>query len=138
MLTIMSGYSGTPLIKKLGIKENDRAIFINEPENLFINLGKLPNDVNLEKELEGEFDYVHLFTKEKSELEKFFKNVQEHLRPNGMIWISWPKQSSKITTDINENTVREIGLISGLVDVKVAAIDEIWSGLKFVYRLKDR
>ncbi len=131
----MVGYSGTPLIKKLGIKPDYKIIFINEPQTFRQALG-----VNLQTKgkLEGEFDYVHFFSKSKEELKKFFESVRNHLNKDGTLWISWPKKMSGVKTDLNENIIREEGLENGLVDVKVAAIDDIWSGLKFVYRLKDR
>ncbi len=131
----MIGYSAVPLYKKLGLKENSRIIFINEPDNF---LSKLGIKIKTEQKLTGQFDYVHFFTKSKAELEKFFPQIRDHLNEGGMFWVSWPKGSFGVTTDINENIIRESGLSNGLVDVKVAAIDEIWSGLKFVYRLKDR
>ena len=83
-------------------------------------------------------DFVHLFVKERAELTKRFRTLAGLLAPAGMLWVSWPKGASKLTTDLNENVVREIGLQAGLVDVKVCAVDEVWSGLKFVIRLKDR
>ena len=133
----MSGYSATPLIKKLGIRPDSKILFINEPVSIYKELGVLPkNDNRLINH--PTYDYIHYFTKEKSELEAFFKEVKKVIDRNGMLWISWPKKSSNVQTDLNENLIREIGLKSDLVDVKVAAIDDVWSGLKFVYRLKDR
>lgn len=134
----MAGYAGTPLIKKLGIKKNFRVIFINEPASLFSELGTLPKGVKSEPKLAGEYDYIHYFAFSKAELEAFFKVVRKYLQKEGMLWISWVKKTSKIESDLNENIIREIGLSNGLVDVKVVAIDDIWSGLKFVFRLKDR
>lgn len=134
----MAGYSGTPLIKKLGIKENSRVIFINEPANLFSNLSDLPKGVKTEQRLTGEYDYIHYFAFTRAELATFFSAIRNYLKKDGMLWISWPKKSSKIQSDLNENIIREIGLKNGLVDVKVAAIDNTWSGLKFVFRLRDR
>ena len=144
----MVGYSGTPLIKKLGIKPDSKIIFINEPASFYKVLGELPTGLKTIKAPDEEFDYIHYFiplrssfagqASEKEELGEFFKVVKKILKKDGALWISWPKKSSKLKTDLDENKIREIGLSSGLVDVKVAAIDETWSGLKFVYRLKDR
>ncbi len=131
----MAGYSGTPLIKKLGIKQGLRNIFINEPQTFRSELGL---DMNLGEKLDGEFNYIHFFTKDRDELTAFFSKVRKYLKKDGALWISWPKKSSGVETDLNENIVRDIGLENQLVDVKVAAIDDIWSGLKFVFRLKDR
>lgn len=88
--------------------------------------------------LEGLLDFIQFFTKESAELEKQFRALKKSLSPDGMLWVSWPKGAAKVKTDLNENIVREIGLDHQLVDVKVCAIDEIWSGLKFVFRVKDR
>ncbi len=134
----MAGYSGTPLVRKLGIREDSRIIFVNEPENFRSELGDLPDGVRTEEQLEGEFDYIHFFTREKSALERDFPELKDHLKKSGLLWVSWPKRASGIQTDLSENAVRAIGLENGLVDVKVAAIDAVWSGLKFVYRTADR
>ena len=101
-------------------------------------LGELPGKIRIIKKISPDLDFIHFFTKEKSILEETFSILKNHLSKNGMLWVSWPKGSSKVQTDINENTVRQTGLREGLVDVKVCAVDEIWSGLKFVYRTKDR
>lgn len=133
----MAGYSDTPLIKKLGIKTGDKIIFINEPASIYKYLGKLPEIVTQPKPGD-KFDYIHFFTTDKEDLAKFFDFVNSNLDKNGTVWISWPKKTAKIKGSLNENIIRELGLKKGLVDVKVAAIDNTWSGLKFVYRLKDR
>jgi len=136
-----AGYSGKPLITKLGIKAGFSAIFLNAPENYTTLLGALPDDVTVSLSLDSgskPADFIHFFTRTHIELEDQFPPLKAALALNGMLWISWPKASSKVPTDLNENVIREIGLANGLVDVKVAAIDEIWSGLKFVYRLEDR
>ena len=132
------GYSGTPLIKKLGIKENSTVIIINSPKNYSRTLGSLPESISLNKQLKGKSDFIQFFTENKKELTGKFPDLKKHLNPSGSLWISWPKKSSKIDTDLDENIIREIGLKSGLVDVKVCAVDQTWSGLKFVFRLKDR
>jgi hypothetical protein len=135
-----AGYSGTPLIKKLGLKPGQRACFLNAPEGFHKTLGALPLGIELIQRLPKmrSLDFIHFFTKERNKLEKSFPQLKAALNWDGILWISWPKGSSKVATDINENIVREIGLDVGLVDVKVAAVDEVWSGLKFVHRVKDR
>lgn len=135
----MAGYSGTPLIKKLGIKDDFKIEIINSPEDYDDTLGALPNSVTISNILkEGDFDLIQFFTKSAKQLKSEFSDFKKALKPTGMLWISWPKSSLKITTDLNENIIREIGLKEGMVDVKVCAIDDTWSGLKFVFRLKDR
>jgi len=134
----VAGYSKTPTWKKLGIKEGMRVIHLHAPENYPQLLGKLPRGAVLEDKLRKSASFIHYFTKDKSGLSTDFLKLKEALVPDGTLWISWPKGASKVPTDLNENIVRDIGLRGGLVDVKVAAVDEIWSGLKFVYRLKDR
>ena len=135
-----AGYSGTPLIKKLGLKPGQRACFMSAPEDFQKTLGALPLGIELIQRLPKmrSLDFIHFFTKERNKLEKSFPQLKAALNWDGILWISWPKGSSKVATDINENIVREIGLDVGLVDVKVAAVDEVWSGLKFVHRVKDR
>jgi hypothetical protein len=134
----MAGYSKTPTWKKLGIKEGMHAIHLHAPENYAQILGELPQGAILENELRKKAAFIHYFTKQKKSLSRDFPKLKEALLMDGTLWISWPKGASKVSTDVNETIVREIGLQGGLVDVKVAAVDEIWSGLKFVYRLKDR
>ena len=133
-----AGYSGTPLIKKLGIKPGMRAVVLDPPPGYVATLGDLPDGVPLEDSLNGRFDFIHLFAHSRQTLEARFPDLRAALDPAGMLWVSWPKKASKMPTDLNENIVRDIGLAGGLVDVKVAAIDATWSGLKFVYRLADR
>ncbi len=136
----VAGYSGTPLIKKLGITPGQRVCILNAPQGYEKTLGALPTSV---KNLVGlgkphALDFIHLFTKELAELANQFPKLKAALTFDGTLWISWPKKSAKMSSDLDENIVRRLGLSNGLVDVKVAAIDEIWSGLKFVYRLTDR
>lgn len=133
-----AGYSGTPLIKKLGIKPGMQVCFINTPENYEDLLGPLPDDLTIHTTVQPQSDFIHFFTKEKLTLETEFPALKAALAMDGMLWISWPKKASKIETGLNDNIVRTIGLEQGLVDVKVAAVDSIWSGLKFVYRKADR
>jgi len=134
----MAGYSGTPLVKKLGIKPDFEVAFINAPKN-FVNQLDLPAGVKVKSGSRNQdLDFILLFVKSRTVLQVAFLQCANKLKTNGMLWVSWPKQSSGVPTDLNENVVRDIGLTAGLVDVKVCAVDEIWSGLKFVYRLKDR
>ena len=134
----MAGYSGTPLVKKLGIKPEFRIAFVNAPEN-FVKELELPLDVTVKPISKSkDLDFILVFVKSRTALMTAFVQHSEKIKANGMVWISWPKKASGVQTDLNENIVRDIGLAAGLVDVKVCAVDEVWSGLKFVYRLKDR
>jgi hypothetical protein len=133
----MAGYSGTPLEKKLGIKPEFDVAFVNAPEN-FVKQLSLPPGVKLKSiSRSKDLDFIHVFVKNQNALTTAFEYSRK-MKPNGMLWVSWPKKTSGVPTDVNENLVREVGLAAGLVDVKICAVDEIWSGLKFVYRLKDR
>ena len=134
----MAGYSKRSLVEKLGIKPSQKIYFGNPPENYNQTLGVLPKDAVLLKSLKGPCGFIQFFTKDKAELESAFPRLKKNLAPDGSLWISWPKGASKIKTDLNENIVRETGLHNGLVDIKVCAVDDVWSGLKFVFRLKDR
>ncbi len=131
-----AGYSGKALGDKLGIKEGMNIFFHSLPNDVESEISAYLSEAKVSKALKGSFDYLHIFTKEKKELEKKFPELVSHLGEKGMIWISWPKGSSKVPTDINENIVREIGLPLGVVDVKVCAVSEVWSGLKFLRRKK--
>lgn len=134
----MAGYSGTPLLQKLGIKAGMKGHVVHPPANYAELLGPLPEGAAFSKTLKPGTDFIHLFaTQEKVLLTALHKAVPQ-LSKSGMLWISWPKKASKVETDITENRIREIILGMGLVDVKVCAVDEIWSGLKIVYRLKNR
>lgn len=135
-----AGYSGTPLLKKLGIKPDMKLLWIETPVHYPQILGALPDGiVHISEAAEEEFaDFIHVFIRQKQQLEEKLSHLKPRLDKNGMIWISWPKQRSSIDTDLNRDFIRERGLASGLVDVKVCAVDEDWSGLKFVYRKKDR
>ena len=133
-----TGYSGTPLIKKLGIKENSTVIFMHPPTDYSRIIGELPKNALSKNKLSGSFDFIQIFARNAKELESDFPNLKQHLKPDGSLWVSWPKKASGITTDLDENKIRKIGLENGLVDIKVCAVDEKWSGLKFVYRLADR
>lgn len=133
-----AGYSKRTLAEKLGIRQDSNIVIINSPEYYIKELGKSLKEVTISKNLGGKIKFIHFFTKDKKELESIFPKLKKSLAQDGMLWVSWPKTSSKIRTDLNENIIREIGLKNKLVDVKVCAIDEDWSGLKFVYRLKNR
>jgi len=133
-----AGYSKKSLVDKLGIKEGNNIAILNPPENYIASLGSLPKNVVALKKPKAGMNFIHFFTKQKRDLESNFAKLKRALAHDGMLWISWPKGASKLATDLNENTVREIVLRHGLVDIKVCAVDEIWSGLKFVYRIKDR
>src|ERR1044072_1100812 len=134
----MAGYSGTPLAKKIGIKEGSRIALVNAPEDFLSELGELPDNVQFIKGPAKALDIILLFVLTERALARDFAKHAARLTANGMLWIGWPKKSSGVATDLSEQRVRVIGLDAGLVDVKVCAINEIWSGLKFVYRLKDR
>jgi hypothetical protein len=131
-----AGYSGTPLTKKLGIKAGMRVSFVGPPPGFRDLLPDLPHD--LKDAPKGELDFALLFVSRAQELKKNFTRLMDRLAPAGILWVSWPKKSSGKATDLTENVVRDHGLAEGLVDVKVCAVDETWSGLKFVRRLKDR
>jgi hypothetical protein len=134
----MAGYSGTPLPKKLGIKPGFDVAFVNAPEN-FVKQLDLPSDVNVRSLSKArDLDFILVFVKSQKILTTAFAQYSLKIKPNGVLWVSWPKKTSGVQTDVTENIVRDIGLAAGLVDVKVCAIDDVWSGLKFVYRLKDR
>ncbi len=136
----MTGYSGTPLLKKLGIKPGNKIFLINEPPHYFDILGELPEDVEvLSDESSDKIDFIHIFCTNEEELYSFFPPMKSRLDKNGMIWVSWIKKSSKkLEATFPESEVRTLGLNIGLVDVKVCAVDEDWSGLKFMYRKEDR
>ena len=134
----MAGYSGKPLVAKLGIKPGAAIAILNAPRGYDGILGKMPRDVRRKTAAVGPLDFVQFFTAEKRELERRFASLARSLTPAGMLWISWPKKASGVATDLTEDVIRAVGLAHGLVDVKVAAVDDVWSGLKFVRRLKDR
>ena len=128
-----AGYSKRPLADKLGLKAGMRVAILNAPD------GYPALDGVEEVELSPKaLDFIHLFTKSRTDLDAQFPKLKAALTPAGSLWVSWPKKASKVETDLDDNVVREMGLAIGLVDVKVAAVDQVWSGIKFVYRLKDR
>lgn len=134
----MPGYSGTPLPKKLGIKDGFVVRFVDAPPEVQAELKNALTNCTFADDAKATVDFIHCFTKSRTSLNEQFKGLAARLTPAGMLWISWPKRSSGVATDLDENLVREIGLDAGLVDVKVCAVTNIWSGLKFVRRLKDR
>jgi hypothetical protein len=136
----MAGYSGTPLVKKLGIKAESRVALLNAPEGFAKTLAPLPDDVALRTNTTApaSLDMILLFTEARAQLERRFAGLAARLLPAGSLWIAWPKRASGVPTDLTEDVVRDIGLAAGLVDNKVCAIDDTWSGLRFVRRLKDR
>jgi len=133
----MAGYSGTPLVKKLGIKPGFDIVFVSAPPD-YENELDLPSEVTVNSRSAKPLDFAQLFVKREIELQRKFSQYAKRLNASGMLWVSWPKKSSGVSTDLSENVVRKICLDAGLVDVKICAVNEIWSGLKFVFRLKDR
>ena len=133
-----AGYSGTPLVKKLGIKEGFRVALVGAPDGFRGELNELPDGVSFVTSLATQLDLILFFAKTQSELTRHFSTFAAKLAPAGMLWIAWPKKASGVATDLADYHVRQIGLDAGLVDVKVCAVNEIWSGLKFVIRVKDR
>lgn len=135
----MAGYSGTPLLKKLGIKEGHVIIVIGEPPSYWKLIGTMPAAVTVKPKLaNGTHDFIHLFVKEKKVYEKEVLRCRKSIKQDGMIWVSWPKKSSGVTTDLSEDVIRDFALKHSLVDIKVCAVDDIWSGLKLVIPVKDR
>jgi len=130
----MAGYSGTPLAKKLGIKEQFTVFAVNAPKDYRAMLEPLPESVQFTSQADTSTDMVHIFTTQRSELSKALAAFRQSLAPEAMVWVSWPKKSAKMPTEITEDTVREVALPLGFVDVKVCAVNEVWSGLKLVVR----
>lgn len=134
----MAGYSGTPLPRRLGIKPGFRVALLSMPDDVKSELQPALADCEIANSKPDPLDFAMLFVESQAALKKGFPAVASQLAPAGMFWVSWPKKASGIKTDLTEDTVRKIGLAAGLVDVKVCAVNETWSGLKFVIRLKDR
>jgi hypothetical protein len=131
-----AGYSGTPLPRKLGIKPGHRVLLLGAPEGF--SLGELPDGVTVVRSARGKADVIVSFHTERADLERRIAVLRGAMVPNAGLWIAWPKKASKVPTDVNENVVRDLGLANLLVDNKVAAIDEVWSGLRLVIRVRDR
>lgn len=133
-----AGYSHRTLTQKLGIKPNSSVIILNAPDEYGHLLFPFPEGCSIFDELKEKADLIQYFTKSTAEIESVFPKLKSHLNQDGSLWISWPKGSSKMKTDVNETIIQKLGLENGLVDVKVIAVDKTWSGLKFVFRVKDR
>ena len=138
MSTRAGGYSGTPLPKKLGIREGARVALVHAPKGFLDLLEPLPPGVELLRGVRGPLDVIVFFTKRSSQLVRRFPALAKALAPAGGLWIAWPKQASGVETDLAFQVVQAVGLAAGLVDNKVCAIDEVWSGVRFVIRLRDR
>lgn len=134
----MAGYSGTPLVKKLGIGPGTKLYISNAPKEYLKLVSPLPEGVKIVSRLTGDTDIVHIFSTKEVHLAKTLRASLPRLKQDGMIWISWPKKSAKVPTDITEDTIRRVALPLGLVDIKVCAVDEVWSGLKLVIRKENR
>jgi hypothetical protein len=135
---LSAGYSGTPLIKKLGIKPGMLLSFVNTPKEFETTLGVLPEGLAWEGPRAMAIDFALLFVTSEAELQRQFDKLAQRLAPTGMLWVGWPKKAAKVVSDLSEDVVRRVGLNAGLVDIKVCAIDEVWSGLKFVIPVKSR
>jgi hypothetical protein len=135
---VVAGYSGTPLAKKLGIKVGSRVFAHGALSNYRKLLAPLPDGVTIVARMSAETDIAHLFATRRADLAREIKLVLGKMPQDGVIWVSWPKKSSKVPTDITEDTIREVALPLGLVDIKVCAVDEMWSGLKLVIRRENR
>ncbi|HWV31837.1 MAG TPA: hypothetical protein VN038_19390 [Dyadobacter sp.] len=137
-MATQASYSSTSLVKKLGIKPGYKIRFVDPPEHYFDLLEGLPADIAVFEEPASGVDFIHYFTKQAASLERDLPVLKKEIVPNGTIWISWPKKASKVPTDVTEDVIRNLALPVGLVDVKVCAVDAVWSGLKLVIRVKNR
>jgi hypothetical protein len=135
---LTAGYSGTPLAKKLGIRSGDAVALVGAPNGFETELDGLPDDVQLRRRAGGKPNVIVLFTTQVRDLERRFPGLAKSVWPDGSLWIAWPKKSSGVATDVDENRLRDIGLPQGLVDNKVCAVNETWSGLRFVWRKENR
>jgi ABC-type Na+ transport system ATPase subunit NatA len=131
---VSAGYSGTPLVRKLGFRPGMRAHFVAAPEDFGVLIGALPDGVRVLARPAAPLDLVMLFVVSRAQLERRLPGLHAKLRQDGMVWVAWPKRAARVVTDMSENVVRDVALPRGLVDVKVCAIDETWSGLKLVIR----
>jgi len=130
----MIGYSGTPLAKKLGIKAGSQMLLVGAPDQYVVLLEPLPEGVQFGTQLSEATDIVQIFAISRDELQQQLASYRSQLKPNGVVWVSWPKKSARVPTDITEDIIRDIALPLGYVDIKVCAVNEIWSGLKLVIR----
>ncbi|MEO3407423.1 DUF3052 domain-containing protein [Mucilaginibacter sp. CAU 1740] len=134
----MAGYSETPPAKKLGIKSNSVVALINPPKHYMELFSDMPADALFVDDVTIRKDLIHFFTKSLDEYRQMLPTLMKQIKPDGMIWVSWPKKASKVVTDITEDLIRNYAISIGLVDIKVCAVDEVWSGLKLVIPVKDR
>ncbi len=134
----MAGYSGTPLPKKLGLKPQFKVAFFQLPAEVKAALKDALSRCQLARDGEQPLDFAMVFIQSQADMKEQFSSFARRLAPAGMLWVGWPKKTSGVVTDLNENDIRKIGLAAGLVDVKVCAVSEVWSGLKFVIRVQDR
>jgi hypothetical protein len=133
-----AGYSGTPLARKLGIKPGFNLCVYAAPRNYLALLSPLPEAINISGTAAPSTDLFHVFETQEQSLARALRKLVKLLKPNGIIWVSWPKKSANVPSEITENTIRELALPLGLVDIKVCAVDETWSGLKLVWRKENR
>jgi len=133
-----TGYSGTPLAKKLGIKEGFKIRLVNPPAYYFDLFTDMPECISIVTDIETKKNFIHYFATMAKNLENDITLLKDEIEKDGIIWVSWYKKSSKIPSDITENFIRNLALSNGLVDIKVCAVDEVWSGLKLVIPVKDR
>jgi hypothetical protein len=131
---VTAGYSGTPLVRKLGYKPGMRVHYVAAPDDFAALVGELPDGVRVLARPAADLDLVMLFVTERAQLERRLGGLHAKLSQDGMVWVAWPKRASKVPTDMTEDVVRDVALPRGLVDVKVCAIDDTWSGLKLVIR----
>ena len=134
----MVGYSNTPLVRTLGLKESDKIYVKNAPKNYLELISPIPTGTLILKRLSNNIDIIHLFSKDKDELNTLLETYADKIKQTGMIWVSWPKQSSEIPTNISEEVVRAAALERGLVDINICTVDENWSALKLVLRKEHR
>jgi hypothetical protein len=130
----MAGYSGTPLAKKLGIKPGSSVFVDGAPMAYEQLVAPMPDGVSMQAAMDSSTDILHLFSTSRTKLAAALKRAVRHLRPDAALWVSWPKKASRVPTDITEDVIRELALPLGLVDIKVCAVDDVWSGLKLVVR----
>jgi hypothetical protein len=138
MMCAVAGYSGTPLAKKLGIKAGATVFLSNPPANYAKLVAPLPGGVSMARRVTMATDLIHFFFTSRTALERGLKSALKSMRPDAAVWVSWQKKSSGVSTDITEDTIRAVALPMGLVDIKVCAVDEVWSGLKLVIRRSQR
>ncbi len=134
----VAGYSGTPLPKKLGLKPGQSILLLGMPENVRELIQEETRSARTRFTGRGEYDFIMLFVKSRAELNERFPKLASHLKPAGGFWVAWPKKASKLPTDMTEDAVRDVALPLGLVDNKVCAVDEVWSGLRCVIRKENR